>query len=86
MPCLGLNNGGTIAHGKMDGSYMRDLRIEFVDATNCLYQGQFMGKEGKGGYMCFADGGRMIEQGSWRLRTESQPTGLGSHNIETGGP
>jgi|SRR6516165_5094161 len=71
MNCLGLNNTGTIAYGRIDGSYMPDLRIEFPDATNCLYQGHFMGDEGEGGYMCFAGGGRMIEQGSWHLKRKS---------------
>ena len=53
MNCLGLNNTGTIAYGRIDGSYMPDLRIEFPDATNCLYQGHFIGSESEGGYMCF---------------------------------
>ena len=71
MNCLGLNDTGAIAYGRIEGSYMPDLRIEFPDATNCLYQGHFMGNEGEGGYMCFAGGGRMIEQGSWRLKKGS---------------
>jgi len=50
---------------------MPDLRIEFPDATNCLYQGHFIGSESEGGYMCFAGGGRMIEQGSWSLKKKS---------------
>jgi hypothetical protein len=68
MNCLGFNNTGTIVYGRIDGSYMPDLRIAFPDATNCLYQGHFMGDEGEGGYMCFGGAGRMIEQGSWRLK------------------
>jgi hypothetical protein len=68
MNCLGLNETGTIAYGRIEGSYMPDLRIEFPDASNCLYQGHFMGNEGEGGYMCFAGGERMTEQGSWRLK------------------
>jgi hypothetical protein len=71
MNCLGLNDTGAIAYGRIEGSYMPDLRIEFPDATNCLYQGHFMGNEGEGGYMCFAGGARMIEQGSWRLKKGS---------------
>jgi hypothetical protein len=67
MNCLRLNNIGTIVYGRIDGSFMPDLRIAFPDATNCLYQGHFTGDEGEGGYMCFGDGGRMIEQGSWHL-------------------
>jgi hypothetical protein len=71
MNCLGLNNAGTVVYGRIDGFYMPDLRIAFPDATNCLYQGHFTGDEGEGGYMCFGGGGRMIEQGSWRLRKNS---------------
>jgi len=47
MNCLGLNNAGTVVYGRIDGPYMPDLRIAFPDATNCLYQGHFMGNEGQ---------------------------------------
>ena len=63
----GLDNSGKIVGGKLEGSYLSDLRVVFSDATNCLYQGQFADHNGSGEYMCFAGAGRIVEQGGWRL-------------------
>jgi hypothetical protein len=63
----GMDNSGNVVGGKMDGSYLSDLRVVFSDATNCLYQGQFTAAEGNGEYMCFAGAGRIVEQGGWQL-------------------
>ncbi len=63
----GTDNSGNVENGKMEGPYLRDLRVIFSDATNCLYQGQFSGDSGNGEYMCFAGGGRIVEQGGWHL-------------------
>jgi hypothetical protein len=70
MVCLGDANAGTIATGRVDGSYLPDLRIQLPDGVDCLYQGHFTGNQGEGGYMCLV-GGRMIEQGSWLLKRKT---------------
>jgi hypothetical protein len=63
----GMDNTGNIVDGRMEGSYLSDMRIVFSDATNCLYQGQFTADGGKGEYTCFAGAGRIVEQGGWQL-------------------
>jgi hypothetical protein len=63
----GTDNSGHAVDGKMEGSYLSDLRVIFSDATNCLYQGQFTVDKGSGEYMCFAGAGRIVEQGGWNL-------------------
>jgi len=63
----GTDNTGNVENGKMEGSYLRDLRVTFSDATNCMYQGQFTADSGNGEYMCFVGGGRIAEQGGWHL-------------------
>ena len=70
MICLGNMNSGTIATGRVDGSYVPDLRVQLSNGVNCLYQGHFTGNQGEGGYMCLY-GGRMLEQGSWQLKRKS---------------
>ena len=63
----GTNNSGNVVGGRMEGSYLSDMRVVFSDATNCLYQGQFTADGGSGEYMCFAGAGRIVEQGGWHL-------------------
>ena len=70
MICLGDMNSGTIATGRVDGSYVPDLRVQLPNGVDCLYQGHFTGNQGEGGYMCLY-GGRMLEQGSWQLKRKS---------------
>lgn len=66
-PMCGTDNSGNVVGGRMNGAYLSDLRVVFSDATNCLYQGQFTAVGGSGEYMCFAGGGRIVEQGGWQL-------------------
>ena len=70
MVCLGNANTGTIATGRVDGSYLPDLRIQLPVGVDCLYQGHFTGNQGEGGYMCLVRG-RIIEQGSWLLKRKT---------------
>jgi hypothetical protein len=67
MVCLGDMNTGTIATGRVDGSYVPDLRVQLPNGVDCLYQGHFTIDQGEGGYMCL-NNGRMLEQGSWELK------------------
>ncbi len=60
--------------GRVDGSVLPELRIGFSDATDCLFNGHFVGDTAEGGYICFS-GGRVIDSGGWNLKDDS----LGGH-------
>jgi len=75
-PCTLADHTGTIVSGRMEGSFLPELRIGFSDATDCLYNGHFTGDTAEGGYLCFS-GGRSVEGGSWNLERKTSSSGTG---------
>jgi len=70
--CLGYDNSGNIVSGRMEGTNISDLRIAFSDASNRMYQGQVSASNGTGNYICFADGARITEEGSWSIKRDDR--------------
>jgi hypothetical protein len=66
MDCYHMNDRGKVVDVATNGKRM-NIRVQMPDGTSCIFTGLDENQSVNGGYSCY-NGGRQIEQGTWRAR------------------